>query len=216
MEEKNVEIKLLDFIKNNKTKIILYVLLIIGFFCRLFLIDKQPNALNLDEASAGYDAWSILNYGIDRNGKFIPAFLIAWGSGQNALYSYMMIPFIKLMGLNVLSVRLPMAITGCISLIVFYKLLKELKDEKTAVIGLAFFVICPWHIMKSRWGLESNIFPDMVLWAVYFIVLSIKRQKISFFYLAAFILRINSLCLWDIIFFLTILCYSTSNCNVKK
>ena len=56
----------------------------------------------------GYEAYSILNYGIDRNGNVLPVFLVSWGSGQNALYTYILIPFIKLLGLSSFSVRLPM------------------------------------------------------------------------------------------------------------
>ena len=121
--------------------IIIAILLLIGILSRILFIDKQPNALNVDEASSGYEAWSILNYGIDRNGNFLPVFLISWGSGQNALYSYLMIPCVKLLGLNTLSVRMPMAVIGSISLIVFYLLIKELKNEKVAIIGLAFFIL---------------------------------------------------------------------------
>ena len=208
--------RLVAFLKDNKYKIIIVVFLLIGFFSRLTLIDVQPNALNVDEASSGYEAWSILNYGIDRNGIRLPVFLIAWGSGQNALYSYIMMPFVKMLGLNTFSVRIPMAVIGCISLIIFYFLLKEIKDEKTAIIGVAFFVICPWHIMKSRWGLESNIFPDMVLWAVYLIVISLKKDKMKLFYASAIILRIDCICIWHILFLLTMLCYSITDNIIKK
>ncbi len=42
-------------------------LLLIGILIRLIGIADMPNAFNCDEASAGYEAFSILNYGIDRN-----------------------------------------------------------------------------------------------------------------------------------------------------
>lgn len=206
----------LKFLKDNRCRIILVFILIIGFVSRVLFIDYQPNALNVDEASAGYEAWSILNHGVDRNGKFLPAFLIAWGNGQNALYSYLMMPFIMLFGLNTLSVRLPMAIIGCVSLVIMYLLLKELKDEKTALIGVAFFAICPWHIIKSRWGLESNVFPDMVLWATYLTVLSMKKQRTWLLYIASFILRFNSICIWNIIFLFTNIRYTFTNYISKE
>ncbi len=199
-----------------KKIIIIAILLLIGILSRILFIDKQPNALNVDEASSGYEAWSILNYGIDRNGNFLPVFLISWGSGQNALYSYLMIPCVKLLGLNTLSVRMPMAVIGSISLIVFYLLIKELKNEKVAIIGLAFFAICPWHIMKSRWGLESNIFPDLVLWAVYFIVLYLKQNKVSSLYIASVVLRFNSICLWNLILLFAIILNTFIDNNVEE
>ena len=165
------------FFKNNKKTLFIYIVLIIGFLVRLIAIDKIPNGLNTDEASIGYEAYSVLNFGVDRNGKSIPVFLESWGSGQNALYMYIIMPFVKILGLSVLSVRFPMAIIGCISLIVLYKLLSKINDSKIALIGISFLAITPWHIMKSRYGLESNVFPDFMLYAVYFIYVGLKECK---------------------------------------
>lgn len=175
----------MKWLKVNTIRILICVILLIGFLLRLIGITDYPNGLNCDEASIGYEAYSLLNYGIDRNGNSWPVFLEAWGSGQNALYMYIIMLFIKLFGLTKLSVRLPMAIIGCISLVVIYKLLKKTKNQKMAIIGLTFFAICPWHIMKSRYGLESNVFPDLCLWAVYFYVMSLENKKISQMYLGS-------------------------------
>lgn len=171
---------------------LLYIILIIGMLIRIIGIANMPNALNCDEASAGYEAFSILNYGIDRNGNFIPSFLVAWGSGQNALLSYLMIPFIKILGLSILSVRLPMAILGCISLVIMYLLLKKISNKKLAIIGLAFFAICPWHIMKSRWGLESNLFPDLILIFTYLLIKGLEDNKKILYYLSFVIAGISA------------------------
>lgn len=182
------EIGFKTWIKQNKYEIAIYIILVIGFMLRMVNIQNLPNALDCDEASSGYEAYAIGNYGIDRNGNVLPVFLVSWGSGQNALLTYLIIPFVKLFGLSVLTTRLPMAIVGCISLVVMYKLLRIIGGKKLAIIGLAFFTICPWHIMKSRWGLESNLFPDMVLLAVYLMISSLSKNKKLLFYLSFIIL----------------------------
>ena len=182
MNEKKNNIK--EKLKENKRKIIVIAILILGCLIRILNIADIPNAINCDEASSGYEAYSILNYGIDRNGNHIPAFLVAWGGGQNALLSYIMIPFIKILGLTTLSIRLPMAILGCISLIIFYLLLKKIANQKLALIGVAFFAICPWHIMKSRWGLESNLFPDLILIFVYLLIKGIEDKNKILYYIS--------------------------------
>ena len=156
--------KIITTIIEYKYEFISYILMVVGLLIRSVGIDFYPQGLNVDEVSSAYEAFSILNYGIDRNGNLFPVFLEAWGSGQNALYTYIMIPFVKVLGLNIISTRLPMVIISCISLFVWYKLLEKVKNKKFAIIGLTFFAICPWHIMKSRWGLESNIFPDITLY----------------------------------------------------
>ncbi|MCI9178053.1 MAG: glycosyltransferase family 39 protein [Clostridia bacterium] len=176
--------KIKNFFQINKYNIILSTIFLIGILIRIVGISDYPNALNVDEASAGYEAYSILTTGNDRNGNFLPVYLVAWGSGQNALLTYLIIPFISLFGLTTLSIRLPMAIIGSISLFFFYFLLKEITNKKLALIGLAFFAICPWHILKSRWGLESNLFPDFILYFLFFLIKGLKNRNKKFFYLS--------------------------------
>lgn len=167
-----------------KETILVIVLIILGTLIRVVGISNYPNALNVDEASSGYEAYSLFTNGIDRNGNTLPVFFQSWGSGQNALYSYLSIPFIAIFGLNTFSIRLPMAIIGSISLIVFYLLLKRILDEKKAIIGLLFLILCPWHIMKSRWGLEANLFPDLILYFVYLLVKGLQDNKKVLYYLS--------------------------------
>ena len=174
--------KIKNFFLINKYNIVLSAIFLIGILIRIVGISDYPNALNVDEASAGYEAYSILTTGNDRNGNFLPVYLVAWGSGQNALLTYLIIPFIWLFGLTTFAIRLPMAIIGCISLFFFYFLLKEITNKKLALIGLAFFAICPWHILKSRWGLESNLFPDFILYFLYFLIKGLKSKNKKIFY----------------------------------
>ncbi len=167
---------------NKRYKISIIILILIGVAIRVIGIAHLPDAINVDEISSGYEAFSIANYGIDRNGNFMPVFLKAWGSGQNALLTYLIIPFIYIVGLNVLAIRLPMAIISSISVVIMYLILKRIANPRIARIGLAFFVICPWHIMKSRWGLESNLFPDLILLSVFFIIKGLEDNKKPFYY----------------------------------
>ncbi|HXL02242.1 MAG TPA: glycosyltransferase family 39 protein, partial [Candidatus Atribacteria bacterium] len=130
----------------NKKKWLIVLLFIGGIFVRLFLLGVIPPGLNQDEASIGYDAWALLHYGIDRNACHNPVHLISWGSGQNALYAYLSMPFILLFDLNPFSVRILNALLGCLSSVIFYLLVKKIWDEDTGIIALFLLVISPWHI----------------------------------------------------------------------
>lgn len=182
-----------EVLKEYKEELILFFVLILGSLVRMVAIGKYPNALNADEASSGYEAWSILKSGIDRNGNSFPVVLYAWGSGQNALYSYLLLPVLCLTGLGEFGLRLPMAIIGIVSLYVFYYLLKNIfNDKKVALVGVLFLAICPWHVMKSRWALESNIFPDLILIAVMLLIAGIKNKKRWMQILSFIVLGISS------------------------
>ena len=173
----------------NPECVLLQAIFLVGCLIRVVGISSAPRGLNQDEASAGYDAFAILKYGIDRNGIHNPVHLIAWGSGQNAAYSWLCMPFIALFGLSVWSVRIPMALVGCVSLIIFYFLLKNIDRENKAFVlmGTFLFAIFPWHIMKSRWGLESNLFPDLVLWGTFLLSQYLRKGKSGYLYTAMFL-----------------------------
>lgn len=142
-------------------------ILVIASLIRVLFIGDIPGGLNQDEASSGYDAWALLTAGIDRNGVSWPVHFIAWGSGQNALYAYLSMPFIAIMGLTVTSIRLAAAILGVMALWLFWRLGKK-SDKEMGLWALIVIATSPWHIMASRWALESNALPAVVLLATYF------------------------------------------------
>jgi 4-amino-4-deoxy-L-arabinose transferase-like glycosyltransferase len=181
---KSLCVNTLNSIKSDKKNYYIIGLLLIGIAIRIFFIGKIPPGLNQDEASIGYDTYALLHYGIDRHGFHNPVHFISWGSGQNALYAYLSMPFIALFGLSIFSVRLLAALIGCISLFVFYKIARKLWDKDAAIILLFALVINPWHIMISRWALESNLFPSVFLIGIYFLVTAREKKwalPVSFF-----------------------------------
>lgn len=157
--------------------IVVFVLIIIGSLARLLFLSSYPGGISQDEAFSGYDAFSLANYGTDCFGYRFPVYNTSWGSGMSALYSWLSIPFIKLFGLNLWSMRLAQAILGILSLVVLYLLMKKVTSDKIAVLTLFLFTISPWHIVMVRWGLDSATTPAFLLFAMYFFVLGLEREK---------------------------------------
>ena len=58
-----------EVLEKNKYKILVALIFIIGIAVRLVCIDVLPKGLNQDEASAGYEAFSILHYGVKSEAK---------------------------------------------------------------------------------------------------------------------------------------------------
>lgn len=144
-----------------------FCILLFGFYVRLFFLGAVPFGLNQDEASAGYEAFALLTEGVDRCGKSWPVLFVSWGSGQNVLMSYLAIPFIALFGLNETSIRLPNAIAGCLTLVVFWLYARRCKGAKFGITALFLLAFNPWHIMMSRWALESNLLPLFLLTGIW-------------------------------------------------
>lgn len=179
-ERKKNSKSLLQFCKENRFLCIATMILFFGCLIRTIGISSIPAGLNQDEASLGYDIYGLLHSGIDRNGISFPVHFIAWGSGQNALYGYLLAPSIALVGLTTFSLRFPMALMGCLSLLATYYFSKNIFGEKKSLAALFLFSFLPWHLMKSRWGLESNLFPDLIWIAMIFIYFYLVKGKKKF------------------------------------
>ena len=152
-------------------------LILVGAAVRLVWLGDVPLGLNQDEAAIGYEAWALLEHGIDRHGYRYPVHFVAWGSGMNALYAYLAMPFIELLGLNVLAVRLPQALLGVAALFAMYDVGRRLVDRRFALCALFVLAISPWHVMLSRWGLEANILPVFVLFAFALALRGLERPR---------------------------------------
>jgi hypothetical protein len=149
--------------KLSKPQWIFLVILTVGVFARTWDFGSTPPGLNPDEASIGVEAYYLYKFGMDRNGVSYPVHLISWGSGQNALYAYMLIPFVAAKGLNAESIRFPMMVSGILSLPLMYYVGKRLFGEKYGLVSMFLLAISPWNIVNTRWAVESNILPFLFL-----------------------------------------------------
>lgn len=151
-------------------------IMILGVFVRVYKFGSVPEGINQDEAYAGYEAYSLLKYGKDSYGYSFPVYFIAWGSGMNVLESYFMMPFIAVFGLKTWVIRIPQLIMAVITLIVCYLIMKRLFNEKAGLLCMFILAVVPWHIMLSRWALESNLAPAFLMIGFYFFVKGMDKQ----------------------------------------
>ena len=57
--------RFIDF--RNRDKALFVLIVLAAVIVRVVLFGAHPAGLNQDEASVGYDAWALMNYGVDRN-----------------------------------------------------------------------------------------------------------------------------------------------------
>ena len=122
-----------------KKNIELYIIMLIAIFSRLFMFGKFPGGVNVDEAFAGYESWSLINYGMDSWGYTNPVYFIANGSGMNVLNSYLMMPFVYAFGLNKYTIRIPQVVFGILTVYVLYLLIKKI-DTREKFEGYYFTI----------------------------------------------------------------------------
>lgn len=155
--------------------IILIAIIILAFVLRFYKLNTIP-AINADEASWGYDAYSLIQTGKDQHGNAWPIDFQSFNDYKPGLYGYIILPFVKVLGLNEWSVRLPNALLSVISVYLIYLLVKELfgKDKEIhALFAALFLAISPWHIHFSRGGWEANVATFFITLGVF---LFVKRK----------------------------------------
>jgi len=159
-----------------KHYIILFVILLVAIFSRVYKISTNPPAISWDEASIGYNAYTILTTGKDEHGVFLPLdTFAAFGDYKPPVPIYLTVPFVALFGLSELAVRLPSAIAGVFSVYMLFLLVSELfksskHAQKIALVSAALLTITPWHIMLSRAGFEANIALLFLITGVYLVL----------------------------------------------
>ena len=168
---------ILTFFKKN---FIFILIIFLSIFLRFYSYQNFPPALNWDEVSHGYNAYSILKTGMDEWGKKFPIINFrAYGDYPLTLNLYLTIPFIRFLSLNEFSIRLPHMILGVLTVVSSYYLVLGLFKKKNYALLTALLVaIDPWFLFPSRGVFQSNlsVFLLITSMAIYF-----NREKKKLF-----------------------------------
>ncbi len=138
---------------------ILVVIVILGFVLRFAGLTYNPPALNWDEVSHGYNAYSILKTGMDQWGQRLPLLNFrAYGDYPTPLNLYLTIPFIIFFGLTEFAVRFPHVILGTLTIVSVYFFTLGITKRSNVGLLAAFLVsVGPWYVFTSRFVLQSNL-----------------------------------------------------------
>lgn len=166
---------------------LLFAIIFLALLLRLPLLDKNPAGLNADEASIGYNAYSLLQTGRDEHGTVWPLVFRSFDDYKPAIYFYLVLPFVALLGPTVWAVRLPSALLGGLSVLFIYLLVNKLFPDKLLKIGnwklkighfaAAMLATSPWHLHFSRGGWEVNAASFFLVAGLYFLIRSLDRIK---------------------------------------
>lgn len=182
---------------SDKTYFSLFIIIILAALLRFMWLDKIPSSLYSDETDQGYNAYSIMLTGKDEHGVHLPVSLRSFGDWKPPLPSYLMIPFVRLLGLSEVSVRLPSAILGLFTIILIFYLTRVLLREqenrtKIALLSSYFLAISPWHILQSRAAMLIIVGLFFLTLGVYTFFKSIEKKTLIFISAFSFALSVYS------------------------
>ena len=165
---------------NKKTIFVLVSISIISVLLTLVQKNPTPPCFNADEASFGYNAYSILKTGKDEYGAILPLRLKSFGDYKMPLYTYLTIPFIALFGLNEFSARFLNVILSALLPFVVYLLTVELFKNKRIGLLSAFLtsVSLGLHII-SRQAHEAYLATTLTTITVYLFLKVIHSYRIK-------------------------------------
>lgn len=172
-------------------KILFFSTILLVVFFRFYNLSNVPPQPTVDEVSIGYNAYSILKTGADEYGTKFPILLRAYDDWRPALYVYLVIPFVAVLNLSVLAVRLPSAILSTLSIIAIYFLLKEFFKKSSygflvPEVATLLIAISPWHIYISRLGHEANAAYAFFIFGLLFFFRFLNREKWNLYFSALF------------------------------
>ncbi len=172
---------------NQKFLLVLICLLLL--LTRFYKINEIPSSVYWDEASIGYNAYSISKDFKDEWGDFLPIHFRAFGEFKLPVYIYSVVPFVKIFGLNEFSVRVPSVLFSLGVVILTYLLARRLSGSAAVGLFSAFFVtISPWFFIFSRTGYEATAGVMFYLLGIYLFLCSKKNIWYIFFSVISFIL----------------------------
>lgn len=181
----------MKFLRPTQRKLSIFLLsliLVFAFLIRVYNLSNLPYGFFADEASIGYNAYTLATTGIDEHEKKHPVFFEAFGEFKNPIQIWSTTPFIILLGANNFSIRLVSVFYSIGSLIALYLLTKEIfyrlhYKNALGIFAVLLLSITPWHIQFSRVSLEGLIpYIFFTTLGTYFFL---KAQKAAaYFYLS--------------------------------
>ncbi len=159
--------------------ILFVIILCAACFVRLYKLGEIPAGAYLDEASLGYNAYSLLLTGRDEFGKNWPIYFRAFSTFQDSLYGYFSIIPVYFLGLSIFSTRLVSVISGSIVVLITFLLFyySDLKNKLSlALLAGLTVAFTPWAIYQSRVAVGSNLGLALTAISILLLFLSLKRE----------------------------------------
>lgn len=159
--------------------LILTLIIILGAFLRLNGFLFSPPGFHIDESDIGYQAYSLLKTGRDYYGNFLPIHPQSFVDRRPFLYMYLLLPFIKFLGLNTLAVRFPSLLFGTLTIPAIYYLSRHF-SSRLGLSAALILAILPWHIHYSRVGYELTTMLFLLTVGIGFLIRWLDNQKVFY------------------------------------
>lgn len=166
--------------------ILLSIIFVLAIFLRVYKLNLVPPSLNWDEAAAGYNAYTIANWGADEYGNKLPLIFKSFGDDKHPIHIYLTAAFVKIFGLNEFTTRFPGALVGSLTVLaVYFLVMKMFKNKNAALFSALFLAVSPYNLQFSRGLWEANFALFFYILGLLLFYIGIDKSKwffpLSFF-----------------------------------
>ena len=159
-------------------KFCLTIVFLFSLSLYLYKNTTVPPSLYSDEADISYQAFIFNKYQTDYFGNKFPIHFHSYSDWQPSLFIYSVALTQKFIGHTDASVRIPSAIFGALTVLIFCLIINLLlKSEVWSIIGGLLLSISPWLFIFSRAGFAVTNMLFLVLLGIYFWIKFIKNNQ---------------------------------------
>ncbi|NLV74242.1 MAG: glycosyltransferase family 39 protein [Chloroflexi bacterium] len=155
---------------SQKAALVVVGFTIAGALLRLWALADLPPGIYRDEAFEGIAAQGILR------GE-MPLFLTA-NNGREALYAWLLAPFIALFGNIALALRLPGTLAGIALIPASYTLGREWFSEREGVAAAGLAMGSVWALSLSRFAVRASILPLVTALLLTALLRGLQKRRI--------------------------------------
>ncbi|HEV2529656.1 MAG TPA: glycosyltransferase family 39 protein [Thermomicrobiales bacterium] len=175
---------------DSRTAVISLIILLatmVGTALRLWQVDSNPPGMHQDEASAGYDAWSLWLTLRDHHGNPLPwVGLETFGDWVSPVLSYYLAPWVGIFGLDIGIIRIATALLGVAAIPLAFFATRELTNRtSTAVIAAWLLAVSPWAVHLSRYAIPPATIAPLFLLMLWLTLRALRVRTTLSFILAA-------------------------------
>ncbi len=180
--------------KNLIAYLFLGLIFILAIFLRVYKLDQYPVGFHQDEASLGYNGYSLMLTGKDDNGNKLPLYIDMFGDNRPSGYHYLTILPIKLFGLNEFATRFPGALFGSITIFaVFFFADSIFRNRKLGLMSAFLVAVAPWSFGLSRASAEAIVALFFIITGFGLFFYSLKNKKTIYIFISAVFMAVSFL-----------------------
>lgn len=172
--------------KEFTTYLLLGLIFVLAVFLRFYNLGSYPVGFHQDEASLGYNAYSLLLTGKDDNGNSFPLYVDMFGDNRPSGYHYLTIIPVAFFGLTEFATRFSGALFGSMTIFAIYFFTSAVfQNKRLGLLSSLLVAVAPWHFVLSRASAEAIVALFFVISGFALFFTGLKKQSIKYVFFAS-------------------------------